>query len=297
MPYLLVRGKYSLFYRSPRNIGSRPGGDSVWFEPDDLEQLARLGGRRVRYGKAGHTVLRLEGIDALELGYAGSNHQKMPESVAARDRLLHLIGFDNVTYEHAHLGDIDRVVRGADPREIDGYILASSVDPVGRAVAFAFVGTPPYSDGSDTGWLSPELMTESLNAQLLMGGYVYPSYYAGLPTDIRNKMTDLVNGARNCGSGLWGADVSTSGARVSGAADLGRHAMWPKLYRRLVAFFAEGNTELTGFDSWIRRDPGRDDQAWIINHSQLGNLHDVIEVSDQTIRLKVRPENLVLIPR
>src|SRR5512137_632886 len=100
MAYRLVKGKYSLFYRSPRVVGSRPSGDSIWFEPDDPEQLLRLGGRQVRYGKGGYTMLRLEGIDALELGHAGSNHQKMPEGVAARDRLLHLVGFKDVTFEH-----------------------------------------------------------------------------------------------------------------------------------------------------------------------------------------------------
>ena len=242
-------------------------------------------------------MLRLEGIDALELGHAGSNHQKIPESVAARDRLLHLVGFEDVTFEHALSGDIERVVRGAYPREIDGYVLANSVDPAGRAVAFAFVGNPPYSDGSDAGWLSPELMAESLNAQLLAGGYVYPIYYAGLPTDIRNKLTDLVNGARNRGSGIWNVDVSLSGAQVKSAEDLEHYAMWPKLYRRLTAFFAEGHRDISDFDSWIRQDPRRDDQLWILSHGELGNLHDIFALADKTIRLKLRPEDIVILPR
>lgn len=297
MPYTLVKGRYSLFYRNPRNVGSRPSGDSIWFEPDDPEQLLRLGGRQVRYGKGGHTMLRLEGIDALELGYAGSNHQKLPESVAARDRLLHLVGFEDVTFERALSGDIERVVRGAYPREIDGHILANGIDPDGRAVAFAFVGNPPSSDGSDTGWLSPELMAESLNAQLLAGGYVYPVYYAGLPVDIRSKLTDLVNGARNRGSGIWNVDVSSSGAQVKSLGDLENYAIWPKLYRRLVAFFGEGHTDIGELDSWIREDSKRDDQLWIISRGELGNMHDILTLADKTIRLKVRPEDVVVVPR
>jgi len=297
MPYRLIRGKYSLFYRSPRTVGSQPRGDSIWFEPDNPEQLSSLGGRQVRYGKGGYTMLRLEAIDALELGFQGSNHQKLPESVAARDRLLHLIGFESVKYEPALSSDIDTVVREAYPREIDGYTLAQSVDPDRRLVSFAFVGNPPFSDGSDVGWLTPELMVESLNAQLIASGHVYPCYYTGLPTDLRNKLTDLVNGARNCGSGIWSVDVTSSGAQVRNVMDLGHHAMWPKLYRRLIAFFSEGHTDISSFDSWIRQDPKRDDQLWIISHGELGNMHDVLTLVDKTIRLRVRPEDMVILPR
>jgi hypothetical protein len=297
MPYRLVKGKYSLFYRSQRNVGSRPSGDSIWFEPDNREQLSRLGGRQVRYSKGGYTMLRLEGIDALELGFQGLNHQKIPESLAARDRLLHLLGFEKVIYEPALSSDIDTVVLESNPREIGGYILARTVDPDRRPVAFAFVGNPPYSDGSDIGWLSLDLMVESLNAQLIAGGHVYPSYYTGLPTDLRNKLTDLVIGARNCVSGLWSVDVSSSGAQVKNAGDLEHYAMWPKLYRRLMAFFSEGHTDIGDFDSWIRQDPKRDDQLWIISHGELGNLHDICTLADKTIRLKVRPEDIVIVPR
>ena len=297
MSYKLVKGKYSLFYKSPRNVGSRPSGDSIWFEPEDPDQLSKLGGRRVRYGRGGYTTLRLEGIDALELSYAGSNHQKLPESVAARDRLLHIVGFEDVTFEHAQAGEIERVVRGGYPREIDGYILTNGVDPEGRPIGFAFLGFPPHSDGTDTGWLGPDLMAESLNAQLLAGGHVYPCYYTGLPTDLRNKLTDLVNGARNCGSGIWSVDLTSSGARVNNAGDLQHYAIWPKLYRRLMAFFSEGHTDISDFDSWIRQDPKRDDQLWIISHGELGNLHDICAVADKTIRLKVRPEAIVIVPR
>ncbi len=297
MPYIVVKGKYSLFYRSPRIVGSRPRGDSIWFEPQDPDQLLKVGGRRVRYGKGGYTTLRLEGIDALELAYAGSHHQKMEEAVAARGRLLHVIGFEDIRFAQARPGEIESVVRGGYPREIDGYILTNGVDPEGHPIAFAFLGVPPHSDGSDTGWLSLDLMAESLNAQLLAGGYVYPVYYTGLPTDLRNKLTDLVNGARNCASGIWNVDLSSSGAQVRSPGDLDKYALWPKLYRRLVAFFAQGNTDISHFDSWMRRDARRDDQLWIVSRGEPGYLHGVCDLRDKSIRLKFRPEDLVILPR
>lgn len=296
MPYKLLRGKYGLFYRSPRNIGSRPSGDSIWFDPDEPEQLPSLGGRQIRYGTGGYTTVRLEGIDALELGFRGPNHQKMAESIAARDRLLHLVGFEDVTYERAS-GDIGIVVRAAYPREIDGYILVHSVDPNGHPVAFAFVGNPVHSDDSGIGWLHPELMEESLNAQLIAGGFVYPSYYSSLPTDLRNKLTELVNTARNSGSGIWSVDLSSAGAQVKSADDLQNYAIWPKLYRRLIVFFSEGHEDVADFDSWIREDRKRDDQLWVISRGELGNMHDILAVRDKTIRLTVKPEDIVMVPR
>ena len=73
---------------------------------------------------------------------------------------------------------------------------------------------------------------------------------------------------------------------------------WPKLYRRLFAFFKEGNTSLGAFDAWLRADSNqRDDQVWIISEGHLGNLHDVIDVSGNQIRMVCWPEDIVIVPR
>ena len=60
--------------------------------------------------------------------------------------------------------------------------------------------------------------------------------------------------------------VGMDGFQVSNATGLGTIAIWPKLYRRLSAYFGKAtSTSLAGFDAWLRQKPdSRDDQLWII---------------------------------
>ena len=295
MPYRLVKGHFHLFYRSRRHVGSRPDGDSMWFKPSNQHHLIRLGDRRIDYNGGGFAQLRFEGIDALELHYKGSNHQMTAECVAARDQLLQLVGFTSVTY--APSDEIDTAVRTASPHPIEGYILSRNVDPFGRPVAFVFSGATSETDRTDDIWLTPERMTSSLNAQLMAGGHAYPAYYSGLPADLRDQLTNLASDARNNGSGIWQVDVSLSGAQVGRASDLEQLAMWPKLYRRLFAYFADGNAGIGGFGTWLREDTSRDDKLWIISRGELGNMHDIFTVTDKEIRMIVSPEDIVIVPR
>jgi endonuclease YncB( thermonuclease family) len=296
MPYTLVNGQFHLFYQGQRHVGSRPDGDSLWFRPDDPGHLEGLGGRPVDYNGGGFAQLRLEGIDALELHFRGSNHQSTPECVDARDRLLQLAGFTDVTYAPSASCDIDTSVRTAAPHPVEGYILTRNADPYGRPVSFAVAGVTPHTDGDDA-WLTPEWMGESLNARLIEGGHAYPAYYTGLPTDLRGRLTALASEAQAKSAGLWKTDVSMSGARVQKADDLERHALWPKLYRRLFAYFADGNKGLRDFEQWLRADADRDDELWIISRGELDNMHDIFNVAGNRLRMEVSPEDIVITPR
>ena len=293
MPYTLIQGHFHLFYQSQRHVGSRPDGDSMWFKPDNPQQLIRLGDRQVDYNLGGCVQLRFEGIDALELHYKGANHQKASECVAARDRLLQLAGFTSVTY--APSGDIDTSVRTACPHPIEAHILTRSADLYGRPIAFVFAGQASEADGAEI-WLTPERMNRSLNAQLMGEGQAYPAYYTGLPTDLRNQLTSLAHSARDNGLGLWQVDVSLPGAPVHSAADLEQLAIWPKLYRRLFAYL-QANAAISGFEAWLREDPERDDELWIISRGELGNMHDIFAVAEDEIRMIVHPDDIVIVPR
>ena len=141
MSYRLVKGYFHLHYRSEfRFVGSRPDGDSMWFKPDTPALLANLGGRDVDYNGGGFAQLRFEAIDALELPFGGS-HQKTPECVASRDRLLKLAGFTDVSFAPSSTGGIDMSVRTAHPRK--GYVMTRNVDPYGRPSRLCLVETPP----------------------------------------------------------------------------------------------------------------------------------------------------------
>ena len=294
MSYRLIKGEFHLFYCSTQHVGSRPDGDSIWFKPTEPTQLKNLARRSAKLNGGNFAQLRLEGIDALELHYKGSNHQAEAETVASRDRLLGLIGFGAITYAPSKAGGIDTSVRSAEHHPRRGYILTRSIDPFGRPVAFAFPGKTRHRDSSKL-FLRTSLLERSLNAQLMADGHVYPGFYTGLPRDLRNHLTRLAIAARQQGRGLW--RVHKANAAVREAADLEHIALWPKLYRRLFAYFRSGNRGLKGFEAWLRGDPERDDELWIISEARLGNLHDVVTVKDTRIEVTYLPEDLIIVPR
>lgn len=294
MPYKLVKGHFHLFYQSPhRHVGSRPDGDSMWFKPNNQDHLTNLGGRQVEYNGGGFVQLRFESIDALELHYVGS-HQKRPECEDARDKLLKLVGFNSVTF--APSGNIDSYVRTASPHPIEGYILSRNVGPYARPISFVFVGNTSEADGSEL-WLDVQSLSKSLNVKLVKEGQAYPTYYTGLPADLRNFVTGLTNHAQNNKLGIWKVDIDATKVQVKNSSDLEKLAMWPKLYRRLFSFFDGGGTGLAQFESWLRTTPDKDDELWIISRGELGNVHDIIDVTGNKIKMTVSPEDIIIIPR
>ena len=54
--------------------------------------------------------------------------------------------------------------------------------------------------------------------------------------------------------------------------------LWPKLFRRLVPYLAEGADGFDGFDAWLRADPvNRDDQIVLAGRAEPARLHDVVD--------------------
>src|SRR5437868_9201248 len=119
MPLSVIKGQY-------RILRTEPDGDSVRFIPNDRDAFHKLR-LRARVNKTGGAQLRLEAIDALETHYAPTTHgghaqhQPLELAHAARDRLLNLLGFQEVH----HNGE--RVV-AASPEQTAGYILTRFAD-------------------------------------------------------------------------------------------------------------------------------------------------------------------------
>ena len=298
MPYKIIPGEFRLFYKIQRHVGSRPDGDSMWFKPADESNLVKLGERSISYNKGGFAQLRFEGIDALELHYKGSNHQKLPECVDARDRLLSFGGFTDIEYAPSSTADIDTAVRDSTPLSIPGYILTRGADIYGRPVAFVYTGQPPAPNYNDGFWLDDVHVSESLNAKLIHIGHAYPSFYSGLPTELRTRLKKLWREAESDQEGLWKVDSSMTEMKITDIGDLSNLAIWPKLYRRLFSFYKDGNTDIGKFETWIRDpDHDRDDEIWILDPGELGNFHDIFEVENGELKMIVEPDNMVIVPR
>lgn len=293
MPYRVVKGEFHLFYQGRVRVGSQPDGDSVWFKPNKPKHLEDLDGRSAEFNKGGFAQLRFEAIDALELHFKGAR-QELDASVAARGFTLRHLGFGNVEYS----GGEGLAVRIASPHPRPGYILTKAIDPYGRPVSFVFDGGTNRVDGSDI-FMNLAMLNRTVNATLARSGNAYPSFYIGLPVDLRNRVRTLVDSARNRPQprGMWSKDKTMKSTRVSDLESLEALVIWPKLFRRLVTYFKEGHDGLSDFDSWIHDDPERDDALWIVSEGRLGNLHDTYAVSGNELAMTYSPDDLVVVPR
>ena len=305
MAYRLVRGEFKLFFTSNRFNGSEPDGDTIKFKPDNPNLLKNFNledptkPRSADFNSDNSTNLRLEAIDALELHFSNDKAQQEDLGArAARNFLLKQIGFKTVTYSDKTNSKIKQtVVKTATPHPIKGYVLTRSIDVNHRPISFVYTGATNRPDGSEV-FLNTALLDQSLNAQLSKAGHVFPTFYQGLPTDLRNRIITLVDQAWNANRSIWPRDVSMTPTTAGNLAQIEKLVMWPKLFRRLADYFLSGNAGLGGFDAWLR-EPGknRDDDLWIVPLAEAGNLHDVIKITGNKISLKYWPEELIVLPR
>ncbi|MEU1515678.1 hypothetical protein ABZ490_26595 [Streptomyces sp. NPDC005811] len=295
MSYTLLRGLFVIRYPDLPRQGPEPDGDTVKFHPDTpalVEGLRRPSGTPPDINARGISV-RLEAIDALETHF-GETHQELDGADKARDRLLQLLGFTNVTFFEDHPNKVE----SADQDSVRGYVLSNGIDANGRMIGFVHPGDPAEPDGADV-FLDEAGVDRSANATLLTEGLAYPAFYATLPASLRTHLTTTSRAARTAGAGVW----PRSKADPNGKADvpdldaLQRLVMWPKLFRRIVPYLAAGATDFNGFDAWLRSDPvHRDDPLFLLDRGEYGNLHDVIDAAGQDIQLTVWPEDFIISP-
>lgn len=211
--------------------------------------------------------------------------------VASTDFLLGRLGFDLSQIEYAPNDDIPTFVRSTTPVGVRAHIMTRTIDPFGRPVAFVFAENAPEQSGSII-FLEVPRLDQSLNAELMRQGHVYPGFYSarevdgervgGLPGDLRIHLAELARDAFDADRGLWPSDETTDGAIVSQDDDLAELAIWPKLYRRLAKYFddPDANTgDLQGFIEWLHEDRAdRDDLIFVLSIGELLNLSDIVTV-------------------
>lgn len=291
MPYTAIHGDFIIWNQQRPSQGPEPDGDTLRFVPQTPSLVEGLSNSRTPDWKRGGAInIRFEGIDALETHFSGM-HQNLDWAIAARDYMLEQAGFQAVEW----IPDNEYKVSEAEPHPAPGWTLANTLGTHGRLVAFVYAGTCPYADGEQV-WLDAPLTRQSLNGQLLRRGLAYATYYEGLPIDIQDTLSSLSIDAWNRDRGLWPEDVSPTWTRLRTLAHAEEAVMWPKLFRRLARYFAAGYVGLGRFDSWLRADPaGRDDRLLFVREGEVGNMHDMIEIDGDWIRLRYWPEDVVVL--
>jgi endonuclease YncB( thermonuclease family) len=297
MSYTLLRGSFVIRYPDLPRQGPEPDGDTVKFLPDTpalVEALPRRSGTPPDINARGISV-RLEAIDALETHF-GETHQELAGANAARDELLRLLGFTNIVF----FDDLPNKVQSADQDAIRGHVLSNGIDGNGRLIAFVYPGEHPGPDGMVV-FVDEALVDQSLNAVLLAAGHAYPAFYATLPADLRTHLAKASEAARAAQPpvGLWPRSTADpdGAATIANLDRLEELVIWPKLFRRIVPYLASGFTDFNGFDAWLRADPvNRDDELFLLDKLERGNMHDVVRGVGQQIQLTVWPEDFIISP-
>ena len=303
MPFFVIRGTFRLIDRLKTGTlrGFQPDGDSMQFEPNNpklLDGLTKLQ-QPYRLTAINSVQLRFEGMDALELHFnptkgGPSTHQPRPLADDSRDYLTARLGLDPVNY------DSGRGLTVQPPAMHDGqsgYILSRSLDVHGRPVSFVFTGSPPARDGSEVR-LTPTLLKKSFNYASILGGYSYPLFYDTLFRDLRDALGQAAQSARKSRKGIWARDKSQSGLPVTSEVSLqDTGVIFPKLFRRLVDYLAEGNTGMAKFKSWLaaKKEQVQDLDPTSGTFTNFTHLDNVVKVAGNRISLVQQPETLLFV--
>jgi endonuclease YncB( thermonuclease family) len=294
MAYTLIKGEFHIHYPDIPRQGPEPDGDTLKFLPDDRSLVEGLlqPHRPPNFNGRNMINLRFEGIDALETHFSGMHqHEKLAEK--ARDQLLEKAGFGQIKF----WDDLPHKVEAVQHHPRRGHILARSLDTFGRVLAFVYPGNTPRADGSNV-TLDVPLLNQSFNAKLISSGIAYPAFYTSLPVELKDRLTNLTIQAWNMDRGLWPSDTANVEywEKIPDLATLQELAIWPKLFRRLAKYFDDLNEGLGQFDAWLRDDPRDRDDRVLLSNGEIGNMHDIIDIDGNWIRMNEWPEDIVILP-
>ncbi|MFF4444167.1 thermonuclease family protein [Streptomyces sp. NPDC001502] len=289
---LLIRGSFRV------NGGAKPDGDTIPFIPDNVADWKLVPGCTGVLPKAdGRASVRLEGIDALETHYTNGSygperHQPLKFAHQAADALLTWLRFTSIQRHD------DETVTTT-PDKVPGYILTSGTDMFGRCVALVGRGTPPAYSGYRID-VDKEKLERTANHHLLSLGLAYPTFYEGLPVDLRDALKAVALEAKESTppKGLWAKDVTVEGAEIDGISSITDNdtgvVILPKLFRRLKDYFDfdPENCSLGGFPAFLA---GGGDKFRILPGDEvLTGLHRVVEITDDQILRMTHPSEDIL---
>ena len=233
----------------------------------------------------GHAQLRIEAIDTLETHYQ-DHHQPLQLANEAMHFLLDELGIKEVKFNEAGT----KVVSARDGTR--GYILSRRTEKNHRPVSFVFAGNAEEDDGAQI-FLRPDRLEQSVNYKSALAGLAYPTYYTGLFSDLRKKITSAVAQARKSGGkGIWRKDKTTKGFTVSSLSSVtDDEVILPKLFRRIVNFMGDGGG-IAGFKDYLAANP---DPVLELTSGHFTNLDTFVELTGNQVKLTVEPENFVFI--
>lgn len=224
--------------------GYQPDGDSIRFEAEDPSRWDAFQWESVSKKKAAKKQLRIEAIDALETHYEGYS-QPRPFALAALERLLKLLGIENIQYSL----NVTVIVKADDAQP--GFIAVSGLDRYDRPISILFPASAKLTDGS---LLTADRLPleKSVNYILAREGLVYPTFYTSTDKIVAEKIRKAVRLARREARGLWAIDRTSDLVLWDTRTIQEDVTILPKLFRRLVEF-CDSHADFADLPAWMAR--------------------------------------------
>jgi len=121
-------------------------------------------------------------------------------------------------------------------------VLANGIEANGRLLGLVYAGDTTMADGSRP-FVDEAMLGQSVNAKLVAAGLAYVEPYDSMPISLVQHLRTIITIARAANMGLLGMEnvSKTQSGRVPDIAMLQTLVMWPKLFRRLTAYFRKAS--------------------------------------------------------
>lgn len=235
--FKVIKGKFHV-------KGYQPDGDSIRFAADNPAHWDAFQWESASKKKAAKKQLRIEAIDALETHYEGYS-QPRPFALAALERLLNLLGIENIQYSL----NVTAIVKADDAQA--GFIATDGLDRYDRPISLLFPASAKLTDGS---LLTPDRLPleKSVNYLLAREGLVYPTFYTSTDKILAEKIRKAVRLARKEARGLWAIDRTGDLMLWDTRTIQEDVTILPKLFRRLVEF-CDAHADFADLPGWMAR--------------------------------------------
>jgi hypothetical protein len=352
MKYILIKGTFHVVRQSPDADSAkfRATNPQLW-SLIDTDNRAIF--ERKLAEDSGVVTLRFQGIDALETHYMAPPLQP-PAELAGKTSpsigpprpteysqlvdfgrhstnvMLGLLGASAVKWQsfgkttfvaEARMGTSASAPLISEKLKdtLPGYIVTGDVELNGRPLAWVFPGETPLADGSAISNAAlADMLSASVNFQLLRQGMVYPYYFMSLAGSLRKKldaavlkaMRDAQRVVKKPNPSLWRIDRTTSGVDVTSLQTLvSEKALLPYLFRRVIKLDYRQQMERY----WQHlRDPQRpippaaatvfdrffadgNPYIFVVSDQDFLRLGDVLSISGTNLRMSKPPHDIIFL--
>ena len=219
--FKIIKGKFHV-------KGYKPDGDSIRFEADNPAHWDSFEWSSISKKNAVKKQLRIEAMDALETHYEGY-HQPRPFAIAALERLLKLVGIENIQFSL----NVTTIVDADDAQP--GFIASNGLDRYDRPISLLFPASAKLTDGSIL--TSDRVPFEkSVNYILIREGLAYPTFYTSTDKFLAEKVRKATRLARKDERGIWAIDRTADLVLWDTRTIQEDVTIMPKLFRRLIEF-------------------------------------------------------------